>query len=202
MTILKAKRAFFDKLSTRWDALQDMEALVSKLRDALRRLEIKPWEYILDLGSGTGNLTKAIMEQLGPEGRVVAVDISMQMLSIAGNKCGNSRQLRVCASAEELPLRVRTFHRAICFSAWPHFSDPEKVTSELHRLLRAGGKLHIWHLISRDKVNAIHTQAGEPISGDVLPMPGELAALLESFGFHILEATDGPEGYRVTGIKP
>lgn len=199
---LRAKRAFFDELSGRWDELQDMDRLANRLREGLREFQVQPWEVVLDLGSGTGNLARALMEHLGKEGRVVAVDISMSMLAKAVAKCRDSRQFGICASGEELPLRAQTFNRAICFSVWPHFIEPWKVASELFRLLRPGGMLHIWHLIPRERVNAIHAQAGEAICGDILSPPEDVAQLLQKWGFEILEAVEDSEGYLVSARRP
>lgn len=199
---LAPKRAFFDELSDKWDALQDMDQLPVRLREGLGQLGIRPSESILDLGSGTGNLTLALMEWLGSGGEVVAVDISLAMLKKAGEKCRDPRHLRICASAEELPLANGTFQRVICFSAWPHFTRPRKAISELFRLLRPQGTLHIWHLIPRQKVNVIHSQAGEAVSGDILPPAIEVAKLLTQAGFEILVAREDSRGYLVSAIRP
>ena len=66
-----------------------------------------------------------------------------------------------------LPLPDESCDRVICYSVWPHFDDRAAVAAELGRVLRPGGSLHVWHLGSRARVNAIHASAGEAIRHDV-----------------------------------
>lgn len=47
------------------------------------QLKIEQGMIILDLGCGTGYLTKVLSEQVGPEGKVVAVDPDEERISIA-----------------------------------------------------------------------------------------------------------------------
>ena len=47
---------------------------------------MKKGATVLDLGCGTGYLTKVLSEQVGPEGKVVAVDSDGERLKIAWEK--------------------------------------------------------------------------------------------------------------------
>ena len=69
-------------------------------------------------------------------------------------------------------------------------------------MLAPGGLLHVWHLIPREKVNAIHAGAGEAVRGDVLPPAAQTAALLGAAGFRIVTASEADDRYLVTAMKP
>ena len=54
--------------------------------DAVRRLDLKPGETVLDLGCGTGLSFELLQEGVGPEGRIIGVELSPDMLEIAQEK--------------------------------------------------------------------------------------------------------------------
>ena len=49
----------------------------------IEMLDLKKGSTVLDLGCGTGDLTKVLSERVGPEGKVVAVDPDGERLKIA-----------------------------------------------------------------------------------------------------------------------
>ncbi len=199
--ILKEKRIFFDRLAKSWDSAQDLHVIRRRLKEGLEELQLEESEIVLDLGSGTGNLSECLLSRLGNKGRVLAVDISLEMHFEAAKKLKDSRLLRICGDALFLPVKDRTFKRVICFSSWPHFSHPKEVIKEINRVLAPGGLLHIWHLISRDRVNLIHSQAGSPVEEDILIPAEELGDMLSRGGFLVLETRDEPDFYMVSGVK-
>ena len=49
----------------------------------IEKLQLSEGMSVLDLGCGTGNLTKILSERVGPEGRIIAVDPDKERLEIA-----------------------------------------------------------------------------------------------------------------------
>jgi ubiquinone/menaquinone biosynthesis C-methylase UbiE len=122
---------FFDDLASKWDSFEDLDALQRRLATELGRFGLSPNDRILDVGCGTGNLTQALLTKLGPEGRVMAVDISAQMLTTARSKITDDRVFFHQADATALPIPDCRFDHAFCFGVWPHFDDHRAIAAEL-----------------------------------------------------------------------
>ncbi len=192
-----SRREYFEELSERWDGFTDGDRVKRTLKSVLSDLPIAPAEHIVDLGCGTGNLTSVLMDILGPAGTVTAIDYCESMIEVARAKIGDERVRWLVADAVWLPLDESSVDRVVCFSAWPHFPDPAAVTRELSRVLGPGGMLHIVHIDSRDRINAIHGGVGGAIGRDLLPPAHELAGLLTDLGFAVYEVIDTGAEYRI-----
>ena len=99
---------------------------------------IEPGE-VLDIASGDGVLA----ELLAPRARrVVCVDISHRVAE-AGRKrlAGYSNVSFEIGDMHELPMNDSEFDTVLLMHALTYTPDPSKVFSEVHRVLRPGGKL-------------------------------------------------------------
>ena len=195
------KVRFFSGLADRWDAQQDMDSLASDLSAGLAELGVGTAETVLDVGCGTGNLTRALLERLGRGGRVLALDLVPSMIAAAQRKNCDPRVGWTIADAQHLPLPKGSVDRVVCFSVWPHFDDDVACARELCRVLRVGGRLHVWHLTSRHRVNAIHSDADEAVCDDLLGPGDETAELLRGVGMAPVEVVDDDRRYLVTAVK-
>lgn len=103
-------------------------------------------EKIVDVGSGGGIDSLIAARMVGPEGRVVGVDMTPAMLERAHNAAQESglhnlefRQ----AYMEELPLPDGWADVVISNGVLNLTPDKTKVLSEMYRVLRPGGRLQI-----------------------------------------------------------
>ncbi len=100
-------------------------------------LNIRTNDAVLDLGCGTGHISKLIKEKT--KGKVVAVDSSGGMIRKAQEKFSSQDiSFQVC-SAEELDYR-NEFDIIFCNSAFQWFADPTKVLERCYYALRNRGK--------------------------------------------------------------
>lgn len=101
---------------------------------------------VLDVGCGTGTLL-ILAAQAVPGAQLVGVDIDDRILERARRKIavrGLPIQLER-ASATELPYADGSFERVLSTLAFHHLTREEKARAfaEAHRVLRAGGELHL-----------------------------------------------------------
>lgn len=195
------KTAYFDSIAEAWDRWHDRATEQARILAGLAPFSIESSETVLDVGCGTGNLTAALLQHLGDGGRVVAVDRAPRMLAAAQGQIADPRVRWLHAPVERLPLDEASVDRAICYSVWPHVDDPDAAARELHRVVRPGGALHVWHLASRKRINEIHAGAGEAVRQDLLVPAARLARLLEARGWAIEAVADDAQHYLLSARR-
>jgi len=108
----------------------------------LDRLPLRGDELVLDVGCGTGRLTEKLLQRL-PRGRVLAIDLSSNMLQVARDylKPSFAAQIQL-AIADAAWLPVRECADAIFSTATFHWVlDHPRLFRSLHDALKPGGRL-------------------------------------------------------------
>ena len=187
-------RQFFDRAAAEWDALEVEETHV-RLREIVAGLGIAPGATVLDVGCGTGVLMPLLHESMNGDGRVVALDLSGEMLKRALSK--GQPAVYVQGDAQSLPLPEGVFDWVLCNGVFPHFSDKLRTLAEISRVLRKGGRLVICHTASRQAINEFHRSIGGAVAHDTIPDEGEVLRLLREAGLMEAQVRDGPDRYLV-----
>ena len=109
--------------------------------DVLARLDgIAPDATVLDVGCGTGQVTEALFA-LVPQGRVLALDASAEMVALARQRLGDRAEVW-CADALELELDEPV--DAIVSTAALHWvPEHDRLWERLARALAPGGVLEV-----------------------------------------------------------
>ncbi len=167
----------------------------------LHQMHIGPADNILDLGCGAGWLTPLLAEQV-PEGRVVGLDISDEMIRRARrNYAGLDSALFIVGEAEEIPWDANFFQRAISVESAYYWPDPQLAVRELFRVLAGAGSA--WVLLNYYRENPHAHQWADVLTVPVhLLSAEEWAAIFRDAGFvdvahsRIPDPTPAPEVYQ------
>jgi ubiquinone/menaquinone biosynthesis C-methylase UbiE len=115
-------------------------------RPVLDRAGIQPGERVLELGPGPGMFTVEAAQRVGPQGRLIAVDIQPEMIAQARERVQEAGLTNVethVADAYNLPLDDASVDRAFLVTVLPEIPDRGRALAELHRVIRPGGWLSI-----------------------------------------------------------
>ena len=94
---------------------------------------------VLDLGCGTGLLTKALGERVGPAGKVVGVDPDKARIQLAREKYGSSNVVFLEGSTDDFPEDQYDF--VYCNFVFHWVQDKEAAFRNMYKNLKPGGQL-------------------------------------------------------------
>jgi SAM-dependent methyltransferase len=100
---------------------------------------VAPGDHVLDVGCGTGALSRAVSGRVGPQGSVSGLDISEEMLDVART---TSERIRWrLGRAEALPFDDGSFDHVLSQFAAMFFTDRVQALREMARVVRPGGRV-------------------------------------------------------------
>lgn len=129
----------FDRLARRYDRGNRIISLGQDLRwkrRAVKRLHVPPDATLLDLGAGTGDLSR-IAKEAFPTASVVAIDASRAMLRAGRFPPGAA----VVGDAQQLPLRDASADGAVSGFLLRNLPDLDAFFAAAARALRPGARL-------------------------------------------------------------
>jgi len=195
------KKIFFNELAADWDQRFYKPEMRQHLAQLVASFHLQKGARILDVGAGTGGIIPYLLEAVGPEGSVWAIDFAEEMVKIGRKKFQEeSRVIFEVASVEDLPYKDQFFARVVCFGAFAHFEDKARALKEMGRVLKTQGTLVIAHALSSEEIKRHHQNCG-PVSHDFLPAESEMKRLFEEAGFTLRRLIDKPKCYLVEGVK-
>lgn len=114
-------------------------------RRVLRELQLSGTERVLDVGCGTGTLTRLIANSLSDKAKslVLGIDAASAMVAVARRKAHNIPNIAFeTAVAETLPFPDESFDRAVSTLFFHHvnFDLKRKSLAEIWRILTPNGR--------------------------------------------------------------
>ncbi len=159
---------------------------------------------VLDVACGTGAVSRAAARRAGPTGSVTGVDLGEPTLAIARSHIiddGAAPIEYLQSDATALPFDDAVFDVAVCQQGLQFFPDRLAALGEMHRVLRADGRVAIatWKNIERSPFLAVADALASHVSLEASEMmrspfglndSSELAHCLSAAGFHDVVVED------------
>jgi ubiquinone/menaquinone biosynthesis C-methylase UbiE len=170
---------------------------ISITEQAIRRMDLKPGERVLDLGCGSGWATRLLARLVGegPEGfgQVIGVDISDEMIRRARSASRDFDNIMyVWGSAQQIPWEENFFDKVLSVESFYYYPDQDRVLAELFRVLAPRGRIFI--LINLYKDNPYSLRWGEHLKVPVqVRSADEYVQLLKAHTFEDVEAVRIPD---------
>ena len=126
---------------------------------------------VVDVGCGTGRALPALRQAVGPDGAVIAADLTPEMLAQARPQAAAARAALVLADARKLPFADASADALFAAGLINHLPDTEAGLAELARVTRTGGLLVLFHPSGRAALAARHGRTltpDEPLSAGPL----------------------------------
>jgi SAM-dependent methyltransferase len=129
--------------------------------DIASRVALRQPSRVLEIGAGTGVVTRELANALLPGVSIMATDLNQPMLDQAA-AAGTARPVEWRqADAMQLPYSDGAFDVVVCQFAVMFFPDKQKAFSEARRVLRAGGcfVFNVWDRIEENEFANTVTQS-------------------------------------------
>jgi SAM-dependent methyltransferase len=174
------------------DALRD-DVYRRPLATALERLGVGPGWRCVDVGAGGGDVSVALAEIVGRDGRVYAVDSDPHARDEAAAAAAAFSQVLAITQAGEDLLLPELVDLAFCRFLLMHVLEPAVVLARMRTAVRPGG-----YLVAQEPI----TSAGR-VGGSVMSMPDArhpdvgalLPGLVRDAGLDIVDAwAEAPAG--------
>lgn len=143
---------------------------------------VEPGQTIADVGAGTGLFTLLFAAEVGPQGRVYAVDISepfIRNILRRASERGFDNVEGVVNDQKSVRLPPNSVDMAFMSDTYHHFEYPQELMASLHRAMRPGGTLVV--------IDFRKEGATGWVRGHVRADESTVIREIESMGFELLK---------------
>jgi demethylmenaquinone methyltransferase/2-methoxy-6-polyprenyl-1,4-benzoquinol methylase len=205
-------RRHFNTVARKYDSMNTLLSFgihYQWKRMAVRMMNLRDGDLVLDVCGGTGDLSRMAAERVAPSGSVVLYDINWEMMAAGKPKTSASPYCglisRAQGNAEQIAFADNTFDAAMVGFGIRNLTHFEVGFREMHRVLKPGGvfmclefsepvtpwfrrlydfySFHVMPVVGKVLANCRPAYTYLPESIRMFPGPVELKSILERTGF-------------------
>ena len=176
---------------------------VTKMMLDLANLQVG--DRVLELAAGMGELAVMTARRVGPNGFVLATDISTSMLNQAAETAREAGLTNVetrIMDAENLDVAPNSFNAVLCRSALMLFPDAGKVLAGVYRALKPAGRfaVTVWSTAEKNPLHGLPLAIVSRLAKLPAPAPGQPGMFALS-GPGVLEECYRKAGFRDVAVR-
>ena len=175
--------------------------------------DLRTGEVVLDLGSGGGIDVLLSARRVGETGRAYGLDMTDEMLALArrnAEQAGAENVEFLKGQIEQIPLPDASVDVVISNCVINLSTAKEDVFTEMHRVLRAGGRVGVSDIVAEDRLDpAARAERGSYVGCVAGALSrGEYESMLRAAGFEQVSVTfthavaDGMHGAIIKAVRP
>lgn len=124
------------------------ESEVAVREEYVSLLGVAPGERVLDVGCGSGAVTRTLARRVAPGGRAVGMDTSAALLKVArelADEAGLGAMIEFKeGDCRALPFPDASFDAVVAATTLSHVPDPQRALAEMVRVTRPDGRVGVF----------------------------------------------------------
>jgi SAM-dependent methyltransferase len=195
-TDVAGTRAFFGPRAADWEVRFPDDG--PSYEQAVAELGLPLGAVVLDAACGTGRALPALRAAVGSAGTVIAVDLTVEMLTEATGRGRDALATLLLADVTMLPIATATLDGIFAAGLIPHLLDPVAGLSELARVCRAGARMALFHPLGRV---GLAKRRGRDVDPDDVRAEHKIRPTLARAGWRCELVDDAADRYLVLATR-
>ena len=137
-------REMFDRIAGRYELLNTLMSVgLNRIwnKKAVATTGLRPGGRALDLACGAGSLTRDLAKRVGPEGYVLGIDFSDEMLKVAKGRPAQNIEYRLGDATDLKGVEDSSFDAATIAYGARNIPDLDALFGEMERVISPGAKI-------------------------------------------------------------
>jgi ubiquinone/menaquinone biosynthesis C-methylase UbiE len=141
----------------------------------LKALSVRPGQTVCDLGCGNGFYTLKLAHLVGPDGKVLAVDIQKPMLDLLRRAMQKEKVDNIepiLATPVDPKLPERKLDLVLMVDVYHEISNPEEVLAAVRKSLKPDGRMVLVEFRMEDEnvpIKKLHKMSKDQILKEIVP---------------------------------